>query len=224
MTEITGAWPLLTLPEAEAARLREEYESASVILEYGSGGSTVVASGLPCKRVFSVESDFLWAVRLQARIDELDLLSPATVHYVDIGPTGDWGRPSSPSQWQRFWRYPAEIWDEPFFRHPDIVLIDGRFRPACFVMTLMRIKRPVKILFDDYVSRQAYHDVERFLEPAETVGRMAIFDALPGLIGLEQSAGILDLFFRATYPKIAEYDNPAAGTCLGSLNNEQKDT
>ena len=48
--------PELTLPEAEAALLRETYDRAGVILEYGSGGSTVLAAEQPGKTVPSVES------------------------------------------------------------------------------------------------------------------------------------------------------------------------
>jgi hypothetical protein len=52
--------PELTLPEAEAATIRAAYERAGVILEYGSGGSTVLGAELG-KRVLSVESDKAWA-------------------------------------------------------------------------------------------------------------------------------------------------------------------
>ena len=51
---MTGAAPItrpeLTMPEAESALLRETYGRAGVILEYGTGGSTVVASELPGMR------------------------------------------------------------------------------------------------------------------------------------------------------------------------------
>jgi hypothetical protein len=194
------------MPEAEGRRLACEYQKASVILEYGSGGSTIAASSYAQKRVFSVESDLFWALRLRSRIDELKLPSPATVYHADIGPTGDWGRPLDATHWDRFWRYPAQIWDEPFFRHPDVVLIDGRFRAACFATVLLRIKRPTIILFDDYVGRHSYHDVEYYLSPTETIGRMAVFEARPGLINADRSTVMFNLFFRATYPRQADYD------------------
>ena len=61
MTTTAIARPELTLPDAEAALIRAAYAKADVILEYGSGGSTVLASELPGKSVFSVESDRDWA-------------------------------------------------------------------------------------------------------------------------------------------------------------------
>lgn len=172
-------WPVLTLPPAEAAHLTEHYKAARIILEYGSGGSTVLGARLPGKLVFSVESDRDWAIDLQEKIDRANLASPAIVYPVDIGPTGAWGRPVDESSWRQFHRYPTAIWSEPFFRHPDLILIDGRFRPACFVNACLRIKQPVTVLFDDYVNRKAYHVVERLVKPVARIGRMAEFRLSP---------------------------------------------
>jgi hypothetical protein len=192
-------WPELTLPDDEALILRNNYANASVILEFGSGGSTVLASKHTGKLVFSVESDREWAVRLQYEIDTRNLPSPALVYHVDIGPTGAWGRPLSSETWTRFHHYPLAIWEEPFFRQPDVVLIDGRFRPACLMAVLLRTRKPVTVLFDDYTGRPAYHSVEAFIRPSEIVGRMAIFEVKPRQFDPAETGTMMDLFFRATY-------------------------
>ena len=171
--------PEVHLPEAEAVRLNAAYSEARVILEYGSGGSTVLAAEMPGKFILSVESDRDWALRLQYYLDEADTASPATVYPVDIGETGDWGRPKDHSGWTRYHEYALSIWDEPFFRHPDVILIDGRFRPACLMTALARIERPVTVLFDDYVERTRYHVVEEVVKPAQIIGRMAEFRLEP---------------------------------------------
>ncbi|WP_371809953.1 hypothetical protein [Ruegeria sp. HKCCD7319] len=57
--------PVLTMPEDAQNVLRENYEAASVILEYGSGGSTVLASEMQNKTVFSVESDRSWTRKMR---------------------------------------------------------------------------------------------------------------------------------------------------------------
>ena len=193
------SWPEFSFPVEEADRLRHAYGAARVILEYGSGGSSVLASALQDKLVFSVESDRDWAIRLQREIDTRDLPSPALVYHVDIGPTGDWGRPLGPEAWMRFHHYPLAIWYEPFFRQPDVVLIDGRFRPACLMATLLRTRKPVTVLFDDYTTRPAYHSVEAFLKPAEIVGRMAVFEIAPRTFDPSEIGMVMDNFFRATY-------------------------
>lgn len=169
----------LSFPPEVADLVRDRYAAAAVILEYGSGGSTLLAASLPDKLIFSVESDRTWALALQTRIDLADLPSPAIIHHADIGPTGRWGRPLDDSHWHLYHRYPLQIWSVPFFRHPDLILIDGRFRAACLVAACLRITRPVTVLFDDYADRPAYHVVERMVQPQQTVGRMAEFRLLP---------------------------------------------
>lgn len=198
--------PKLSLPEEEAAYLKSAYEAAAVILEYGSGGSTVMAAELPGKLIFSVESDPAWARNLQHYLDMAGLPSPAIIHYADIGPVGKWGRPLDSSQWERFHRYPADIWDRPWFRHPDAVLIDGRFRAACLAMTRLRMTRPVTVLFDDYAERQTYHAVEDVVgPPVQMIGRMARFELTPGPLDSAEETRLRDLFFHATYAGHANY-------------------
>lgn len=189
----------LTLPEDEAALLRAAYADANVILEYGSGGSTLLASSMPDKQVFSVESGKLWADSIRAEIAALNPPSPAILHHVNIGPTGSWGRPTGAEHWRKFYRYPTAIWDEPWFPHPDVVLIDGRFRAACLATCAIRITRPVTVLFDDYKRRKTYHAVEAFAQPVRMQGRMAIFELVPGMLSASDLSLILSLFAKATY-------------------------
>lgn len=172
-------WPELTFPDDEAELVQSCYEEAEVILEYGSGGSTVFGAHLPGKLILSVESDPDWARDLQTKIDNANLPSPVILYHADIGPTGPWGRPVDETHWRLFHRYPTAIWSQHFFRDPDLVLIDGRFRPACFVTTCLRTKKPVTVLFDDYANRPAYHVVEKLMKPTRVVGRLAQFHVKP---------------------------------------------
>ncbi|MEL6362221.1 MAG: hypothetical protein AAFR21_14170 [Pseudomonadota bacterium] len=190
---------VLTFPPEEAEYLRGFYEKAKVILEYGSGGSTLMAVNMPGKLVFSVESDKKWARNLEQEIHSEPRQSHAIFYPVYIGATGKWGRPQDTRSWHRFHRYPMAIWDEPFFRHPDVVLIDGRFRPACFAAVCMRIQRPVTVLFDDYVERVKYHVVEKLVAPEEIVGRVARFELQPGLLSPNNAGILVSLFSEATY-------------------------
>ena len=204
------SWPEISLSSAETETLFRYYNDACVILEYGSGGSTVAASEKRDKLVFSVESDHVWAIRLQYEIDLRNLPSPALVYHVDIGPTGHWGRPLGPEAWTRFHRYPLAIWDEPFFRQPDVILIDGRFRPACLLAVLLRTQKPVTVLFDDYAQRPAYHSVEAFLKPTEMVGRMAVFDVEPRSFDPSETGALMAHFFRASYHGRANYSTTSS--------------
>ena len=60
MVEEAHKRPDLTIPEAEADFLCQHYEEADVILEYGLGISSVMASEMEGKHITSVESDKAW--------------------------------------------------------------------------------------------------------------------------------------------------------------------
>lgn len=181
----------LTFPDRVAVYVGLAYAKARTILEYGSGGSTVLAAELGAD-VISVESDKDWADRLTAHLAGV---SPkARVHHVDIGPTGNWGRPLRVSGAARFHRYALSVWDRPDLGEPDLVLIDGRFRAACLAAVRLRARRPTTVLFDDYVPRTHYHAVEGLALKEETVGRMARFTVTPGPIPPEMLTQVISWF------------------------------
>ena len=190
--------PELTLPEAEAALVRAEYARAEVILEYGSGGSTAMASEMPGKSVFSVESDKDWAEMMRRWLAE-NLPAAGTevdVIWSDIGPTKEWGHPVDDREWKRYPRYPLEVWGLKEFRQPDVVLVDGRFRQGCALAAKFMSQRPVTVLFDDYLHRKHYHQVEAFLGRPEITGRMARFEIAPEPIPPDRLLRIMQLMTR----------------------------
>jgi glycosyltransferase involved in cell wall biosynthesis len=187
--------PVLSFPSDEADIVKSFYASSQKIVEYGSGGSTFFASNLTGKEILSVESDKAWAVSIKQKIDLSKPQSSAEVIWVDIGPTGKWGRPVDESHWNKFVDYALAPWlARPSF-DPDVVLIDGRFRAACFAATAMHIQKPTIVLFDDYVDRPLYHAVEKIKKPAKIVGRLAIFELTPSDITHLSLSEIVKFFF-----------------------------
>ncbi len=169
----------LTLPDDAAAALRDACAGARVVLEYGSGGSTFLALEAGVGFVASVESDAQWAADIGAALSARFADDRFLVHHADIGPTKAWGQPADRSGFRRYPLYATEIWDHPRFRHPDVVLIDGRFRVACFLTTMIRCTRPVTVLFDDYIDRESYHWIEELVPVDSMAGRMARFTVTP---------------------------------------------
>ena len=211
-TDETPSWPELTLPDAEAELLKSHYDAARVVLEYGSGGSTVYAAHRPNTLCISVESDPGWALDLQIKLDQALPGHQAIVYHADIGPVGAWGRPLDDTYWQSFFRYPLQVWSEPFFRHPDVVLVDGRFRPACVLATALMIKRAIPVLMDDYIDRPFYAQIEQILQPKQQVGRMAEFWVEPLAVTPERLMLLADLMTQATFPVPGkDHVNYAAG-------------
>lgn len=187
--------PTPSLPPEEAAALIAAYQGAGVILEYGTGGSTVIAADL-ARVVFSVESstDHIagmaeWFLQNLPKAD-------VHLHHGDIGKTRQLGFPADNKQVAKWSNYPISVWDRADFQHPDVVLIDGRFRVACLYTTLLRITRPVRVLWDDYAGRPAYHKVEVMLGAPQMVGRMAIFDLTPTAFAPQLMAGVIEAFLR----------------------------
>jgi hypothetical protein len=196
MKQDTITRPELTMPEAEAGFLRDTYAAADVILEYGSGGSTVMAAEMG-KRVTSVESDKAWAQMMRAWFAANPPAGQVDIVWSDIGPTKEWGHPVDDSAWKRFARYPLEVWDLPEFTHPDVILVDGRFRAGSALASAFRITRPVTLCFDDYTNRPRHHEVEEFLgAPAKIVGRMACFALRPMPVPAERLLRVIQLMTR----------------------------
>ena len=53
--------------------------------------------------------------------------------------------------------------------------MDGRFRVACFLTSLLNANKDSIIIFDDYILRPEYHIVEIFEKPIENDNRQAVF-------------------------------------------------
>ncbi|PTN03344.1 hypothetical protein C8N32_103187 [Rhodovulum imhoffii] len=192
--------PELTFPEEVRSVVEETYARAQSILEYGSGGSTLLAARLG-RKVRAVESDAAWAEQMTACLAREAPGADARVLHCDIGRTGKWGRPLNARNMEAFYRYPLEVWDGEDFSPPDVVLVDGRFRVACFCTVLMRIENPVTVLFDDYETRQGYHRVEKLQRPVRRIGRMAVFEVTPGKIPPQDLTWVTGSFFKTTYAK-----------------------
>ncbi len=187
--------PVITMPVDEQKVLRTYYEKASVILEYGSGGSTVLAAEMKAKTIYSVESDRKWVRKMRRwfRSNPPNTGTEVNIHWVDIGKTKKWGFPADRSKADRYPRYPLSIWQNEGFKHPDVILVDGRFRVGCALATAFCISRPVTLLFDDYAHRPRMHSVEEFLNKPKIVGRMGIFSIEPMQIPADRLIRVIRL-------------------------------
>lgn len=152
---------------AETRRLRAACAGARVILEYGAGDATPMAAAMAGKFVMAVESSWSLTLRSQIALGAAALPSPAVIHHVD--PEGE-----APHR-----RYAEAIWDEAFFRHPDVILIAGRHRAACLAAAQARIARPVTVFFDDWLAQPVQPAADPPVRPARILGRMAEFHLVP---------------------------------------------
>ncbi len=184
----------LTMPDLEAAALRQAYGAAQVILEYGSGGSTILAAQMPGKILQVVESDPAWAARMMQWLQAYPAQADVRLHLANIGQTRKRGYPASNASVAKWPGYPQSVWQREDFVQPDTVLIDGRFRLACFLTALANTMRPLTVLWDDYKDRPAYHSAEIFAKPVRIIGRMAVFHLTPQTVALTGKPWVIDAF------------------------------
>jgi hypothetical protein len=147
-------------------------------LEYGSGGSTLFAANVAkVPAIISIESDKKWVDKVKAKIAMPH--RGIYIEHCDIGEVTEWGTPKGREKMENFWRYSAQPWQTARARQlvPDTVLIDGRFRVACFLTTLINARIGTTALFDDYLDRPHYFVVEEFCPLVAKRGRMGIFSA-----------------------------------------------
>jgi hypothetical protein len=151
----------------------ERITRAKSYLEFGSGGSTVLAAKLKVPTV-SVESDRFYAKAVSKA------LPPGTsVTFVTppLGLTKEWGHPlfRASEKGHRYVFAPFALVNGTF---PDLILVDGRYRIACALATAREANRrgaTAELLLDDYDDRPHYHVLERFLGCPQRVGRSAVF-------------------------------------------------
>lgn len=159
------------------AAFKKYIKVSSVYLEFGCGGSTIYAAANEVKVIFSVETDAVWADAIRGAA--LAHGGKVSLQHCDIGPTQKWGYPYDASKFKVFHRYALMPWEVAAEKDatPDLVLVDGRFRVACFLASLVFARQGVPILFDDYVGRAHFKIAEEFCPLHSVEGRMAVFVA-----------------------------------------------
>jgi len=168
----------IALSDLEKEFLVESISGSKSYLEFGSGGSTFLAltkTDIPF--VVSVESDMAWLDHLR----EWDCIVANEADnrlrflHVNIGKTGNWGVPVEPDKKDLFPNYSVAPFAIDSKTRFDSVFIDGRFRVACALQTILHSDTDTKILMHDYTVRPNYHIILQFLDIVDVVGSMVLF-------------------------------------------------
>ena len=149
----------MPMMSSEEIKIFEKYLSrATNYLEYGSGGSTVFACNFPL-RIKSIDSDSEWASKIQKE-------TRAEIIYINLGKTNNCG---TPLENKHLWPIYSQNYSEEF----DLVLIDGRFRVACFLDICLKSGNPL-ILWHDFLNRSEYHIILQFVTVIESVDTLVV--------------------------------------------------
>ena len=161
----------------EISLLNSTMNDADIGLEFGMGGSTLLAAKAGFSEYSSVESSREWMLKC-ASVPEISTLIASgkwKLCYCDIGPVKELGYPANDNSALKWPAYHGSVWSK-LSSGPDFVFVDGRFRVACALQAAARCERSTKILIHDYHNRPHYHAVEEFLEPVASSGTLQVFE------------------------------------------------
>ena len=149
------------MSSGEIAKFEKYLSKATNYLEYGSGGSTIFASKFKnIEKIKSIESDSNWALKIKT-------LARTVMNYINLGQTGQCGTPIDVST-KHLWPTYSQHYSPEY----DLVLIDGRFRVACFFDACLK-GTPI-ILFHDFLNRSQYNIVLQFCEIVESIDTLVV--------------------------------------------------
>ena len=151
-------------------------------VEFGSGGSTVLAARFVKQTIVSVDSSTAW---LEDVSNAIAPTSSAEIHFkhVDIGPIKEWGYPVGTSRREQWPQYSTAVWNEAAAQDFDLALIDGRFRVPCFCEAIIHAPVGALIMIHDF-HRASYQVVREVARQIASIDTMAVFikgaDSLAG--------------------------------------------
>jgi len=155
--------------------------------EYGVGASTSWVLENTNSKIISVDTNKKWI----NTIDVSNNSSRIKLNWINLGDLENWGRPRSYKYRNKFIDYISIVWN--FNEKADVILIDGRFRVACFLYSLINAKTDSLIIFDDYNNRPYYHVIEEIVPIHDICGRQALFK-VPKLFNKDLAKELLNNF------------------------------
>ena len=158
-----------TLFDGDDNLFKKYLKNCNIYFEYGVGDSTIWVLENTASRIISVDTDKKWI----NKVDILKNKKRIDINWINLGEVENWGRPKTYEYRNQFIEYISNVWN--FNIKADVILVDGRFRVACFLYSLINAKEGSIIIFDDYMNRSHYHVVEEVLGIYEKCGRQVIF-------------------------------------------------
>jgi hypothetical protein len=147
------------MPAEEREYLESQYLDASVILEFGAGGSTLFAIKNN-KRIISVESDKKFYEYLLLHIKKSYSIKNSQILLAKTGYTGRYGMPIffpfSPRIVEKGLSYVLTGYSQFDEFSPDLIFVDGRWRVACCLYALISGFGSSRLLLDDYEGDRSY--------------------------------------------------------------------
>jgi len=150
--------------------------------EFGSGGSTYLTSQKNnIIEIHSVESSEFWINKIKNTISEVNkhFLNKINFHFIDMKSDKNLGYPGKNFPLDKYYLYPTSL-NNIQIKPNSVILIDGRFRPACLLNLYKNIQTDTIILFDDFLNRiKFYSIVLRYFSIIQKGERMVVLKKKP---------------------------------------------
>ena len=167
----------MTMTQAELGVLHEYIGQSKSYLEFGSGESTKYAVSVPSlMTINSVESSSEYLqkhIMQEPEIQKAMKQGRLALHTYDFGEMGKWGHLKSEKKKHMWPNFALAVFSKP--QYPDLVLIDGRFRVASTLSTILNTPEDTKIMIHDFWNRPRYHILLHFLEVEIRVDTLGVF-------------------------------------------------
>jgi hypothetical protein len=147
---------------------------ASKYVEFGCGGTTVLAHSMGCESIVTIDSSLAWLEKVKAACVPNGITEIKAIH-VNIGEVKEFGYPKDDSRQELWEGYHTAPWIDPDLALADTYLLDGRFRVACVMQTALRCSAQAIIMVHDFADRPNYHCVREVLREIARADNLSVF-------------------------------------------------
>ncbi len=164
-----------TWSEIEKTAIQKRLTNTKILLEYGCGDLTELAcEKTQIQKVVAVESN-------KALSDEVyqSVIAKEKLHmvYANIGEVDATGRPINDLKFKNFHTYMVLPWAlaDKYLLSPDTIFINGPFKVASFLYSLICAEEGTVILFNQFFSHPSYEIVRNYCALEKRHGEIAEF-------------------------------------------------
>ncbi|MBF0525611.1 MAG: hypothetical protein HQK56_11000 [Deltaproteobacteria bacterium] len=171
----------IVMSPAEIELYAEVLAKKTKLVEFGCGGSTLIAVRSKLIQIHTVDSSLEWLkeIQKQPEIADAKISGRLHLHWADIGEVKAWGIPVDDTARRRWLLYWSQVWRHADPAATDVVFIDGRFRISTAIYAALILPPDAVIVIHDFWSRPQYHVVLDFLQCMDRVDEIAVFTRKP---------------------------------------------
>lgn len=165
-------------------------DAKKVLLQFGCNATLAKAiESTSINSVVAVESNKSISDQFYESVTDKEKLH---LMYANIGEVDAAGRPLDDSKFQSFHQYMVLPWAlaDKYNVMPDLIVIHGPFKVACFLYSLVCAEEGTTILFNDFFANEAYAVAREYALLEERHGDMAEFTVQKKFVMSELTAMI----------------------------------